>query len=524
MFTENSKARGRLDLVLGSLVLALLGHGCFTSPNKVDVATHQCQVADDCPAGYVCKYPGRVGGCCKPADQTCDVGVDGSQLESNAPVDGQTVEGGPIEGSSDFDGGVRAGNDAPDTVDMGPDVGTGAGGTAGLDVPQGSGGSSGSDGGRDAPIDVPILPPQDSGTDGTGGTNGTCISDKDCPTQTPLCLANKCAKCTADTDCSGRTGPACETTSGLCVACTADKYCTSAAAKCNTTTNQCTGCLTRSDCSGTCRACTSGVCTLVKNQDDPGVCAGTCDASGACKAKQGQACSTSTDCVGGICADGYCCNSLCNNSCEACNITQALGTCTALSAGATPRSGHPPCTSSDSRCPSSCQGSSTCTPSTSTCGQTSCSSDHLSYQVTGTCSNGTCNTPPLAACAPGKYCPGSAGTCALQTDGSCQNNYECRSNNCTGGICCSPGWTGCSGTCADVSIDPAHCGGCGFACDSTTQACNNGSCKLLDYQACTNDSQCSNNNCSPATIGATNGFCCPAGTSYCEGTCITGAC
>jgi hypothetical protein len=52
---------------------------------------------------------------------------------------------------------------------------------------------------------------------------GTCSADKDCPATAPMCLANRCAKCTADTDCVGRAGPACSATTGLCVACTANK-------------------------------------------------------------------------------------------------------------------------------------------------------------------------------------------------------------------------------------------------------------------------------------------------------------
>ena len=567
MRTQNSRLRRHVRLLLTSLALGLLGPGCFTSPNKVDVSTIQCQVADDCPVGYGCKFPGRVGGCCKPSDLACGMGLDASQPQPDAQTyDGRTADG----ASTDFgtrDIGLGSGEeaaqsmdakDAPGSVDGSSEVGTGAGGTAGPDGPQGLGGSSGFDGGRDVPADVPLLPSQDSGTGGisgtggvigtggtggTGGASGTCSVDKDCPAQSPLCLANKCAKCASDTDCVGRAGPACQTTSGLCVACTGDKYCTGTAAKCNATSNECIGCLTRSDCSGACQACTSGVCTPVKNQDNPGGCAGTCDSSGACKAKQGQTCQATADCAGGLsCADGYCCNSVCNQSCEACNLTGYQGTCTPLAASATPLSGHPACTSSDSRCPSTCQGGNTCSYSNNTpCGQATCSSDHLSYQYAGTCSNGTCNLPAAASCGTRKYCTG-AGSCVAQTSGSCSNNYECVGNNCTGGICCGVDMTGCSGACTYLTADSANCGSCGHACSSTQGCCNgacqdvtndsnncgycgnvcgsdsacgNGSCKLLDGKSCMDSSQCLNNNC--ATVFGPPGWCCPVGYQWCEG-------
>ena len=67
----------------------------------------------------------------------------------------------------------------------------------------GSGGSGGPDAAPDVrPVDAP----------------GTCSADKECPSQTPLCLGNRCAKCATDADCVGRSGPACAG-SGLCVGC-----------------------------------------------------------------------------------------------------------------------------------------------------------------------------------------------------------------------------------------------------------------------------------------------------------------
>ena len=200
--------------------------------------------------------------------------------------------------------------------------------------------------------------------------------------------------CTADKDCAARPGtPACAT-SGLCVACTANKYCTGTTATCDAATNQCVECTKRSDCVGTCQTCTNRVCTAVKNQDDLGVCAGTCDSTGACKSKQGQPCQT----AGGGCAsgttcspDGYCCDKACTGSCE--GITyQAAGTCS----------------SGVCQMPlaQTCANGNTCQPSTGTCG----------------CSNTTCGSACVVLATDPKNCGSCKHDCLGGTcrDGQCQ--------------------------------------------------------------------------------------------------------
>ena len=260
----------------------------------------------------------------------------------------------------------------------------------------------------DAPVDAPPIGP-------TVDATGSCSTDKDCSSQSPLCLGNRCAKCSSDNDCTGRTGTLACATSGLCVACTANKHCTGAAGTCDTATNQCVGCVKRSDCGGVCQTCSSGgVCTALKGQDDPGVCAGTCDSTGTCKSKQGQTCQT----AGGGCAagttcspDGVCCDRACMGSCETCDILSSLGTCTTLAANATPHAGHTACVAADSTCAGKCNGTSTaCSypPATTACGTASCTG--TSYQAAGTCSTGTCSMPPAQTC-PSTGCNTATNTC-----------------------------------------------------------------------------------------------------------------
>jgi hypothetical protein len=306
----------------------------------------------------------------------------------------------------------------------------------------------------DAPLDSSV---RDLPAEGlTADAPGTCSVDKDCPTQSPLCMANRCAKCASDTDCVGRTGLACAA-NGTCVACTANKYCTGAAATCDTTANQCVGCVKRSDCSGACQTCTSGVCTAVKNQDDPGVCAGTCDATGACKSKQGQVCQGPADCASGTyCVDGYCCNSACTGSCQACDIPGLVGTCSNVSTGA-PHGNHSPC-GSDVSCFGTCL-SGICSYASKACGQgpTCSGTDYVGQSM---CSGGACVKPAVTSCGNGLACTGTA--CPSQCSGAtgCLSTHYCAGSVCTpkkgeGAICaaaaeCTSG--SCGGRCCKAGI------------------------------------------------------------------------
>ena len=541
-----------------ALPLLLSLAGCFTAPSP-DLANLKCTTDQQCPSGYSCLAPNQVGGCCKGTPCPVTVTVDGSNPDFS-PVDlGMTSEAQVSTGNSDggdtlHDAGGTLPIDAPTGIDQGTGGSgemldaIGSGGSGGSTTLATDGASAGGAGGSaqldasvsDSPADLPArdVATEESTIDVPAeapiDAPGTCSLDKDCPAITPLCLANKCAKCTTDTDCVGRTGPACETSSGLCVACTTNKYCTGTAAVCNTTTNQCTGCVTRSDCAGSCQTCASGVCSSVKNQDDPGVCAGTCDSTGACKAKQGQTCQATADCAGGLpCADGRCCNSACTGSCEACDITGSVGTCMAMAANAQPHSGHPACTGSGT-CAGYCNGDRTCYYPHTTCNSWHCNGD-LNYFPAVTCNNGSCGAPTSTPCASGTYCSSSSGACVPlgQPLNPCTNNDKCASNNCTSGLCCDAGLTNCNGACVNTVNDSAHCGSCPSVCPTGT-TCSSSQCFILNGYSCSSNFSCYNGNCCNGicanqvwNYGATCTFACPlcpsqtaAGHVDCTGACV----
>ncbi len=191
-------------------------------------------------------------------------------------------------------------------------------------------------------------------------------------------------------------------------------------------------CNFESDCPGSCQTCSDGKCVAVTSADDPDSCVGTCDAGGKCKSKRGQTCSISGNgCVAGsVCApDGYCCDTDCAESCQACDISGFEGTCKPVLSGK-PHGGRDACTD-DGMCGGSCtgRGDGKCSYPTNECGRgPTCSGAGFVGQ--GQCSNGACLTPKTKACDNGFACSGDACKTSCGSDSDCQSDYFCQSGGC----------------------------------------------------------------------------------------------
>jgi len=273
-----------------------------------------------------------------------------------------------------------------------------------------------------------------------------------------------------------------------------------------------------------------------------------CSSGNQCVAKKtnGQTCGNAGECQSGFCVNGYCCNSACSSSCDACNVTGNLGTCTVNSAGSTGAPSCAPyvCNGLNAACPSSCTTTADCTsgnycngtqcvatkPNGTTCGTAiECQSG---FCVDGYCCNSACNggcnacnlSGTLGLCS--VMGPGSIGspTCAPYVcDGmfqtcptSCTSDANCASGNyCNGTQCLAKKANGttCGGAneCASGFCVDGYCcnGTCGSSCDACNVTGNLGSCTLLPSGSSGAPT------CSP--------YLCSGSSASCPGTCFTSA-
>jgi len=290
--------------IIGLLAVALAA-GCGFNPHPQN---GKLPCNSGCPSGYVCRTSDNrcwlantrfdsglgdedgptaeaEGGVSTDGMDAKDVGdaedADSGDTGTSADTGGSSLDapvgtgGAGGNGDADLDGAGGSGGHPIGGAGSGGLGATGgtsnAGGTANLGGTVAQGGASGTaDAGLpDAPLDAPVRdgPPQ-----APPDALGSCSADQDCPAQSPLCLANKCAKCASDSDCVGRAGtPACATTSGLCVACTANGSCTADPAKAFCVSNACVGCNAAG--AGACSTRTDGKTTCATNGTVAGQCA-----------------------------------------------------------------------------------------------------------------------------------------------------------------------------------------------------------------------------------------------------------
>ncbi len=172
----------------------------------------------------------------------------------------------------------------------------------------------------------------------------------------------------------------------------------------------------------------------------------------------GVTCNDSGDCRSGFCVDRVCCESECKDTCRACNVTTALGTCSLVSDGQDPRDVCKDQGTNTCGTDGLCDGAGSCRRyrAGTMCKQPTCTStversagatcDANGICVDGpasscapyACSNGTCRTScnGAADCAPDKVCTNRM--CTLKPDGTgCAAPQECLSGFCIDGTCCA---------------------------------------------------------------------------------------
>jgi len=242
---------------------------------------------------------------------------------------------------------------------------------------------------------------------------------------------------------------------------------------------------------GTCQACdvagSPGTCSSVINADDSDSCPSgskTCDAVGACKSKQGQACTANSQCASGFCADGFCCNAACDGGCDVCNATP--GTCTVLAKGASGAGcGSYFCDGAAGKCPTSCAADADCTSGFFCAAGGICQARRLQ--------GGSCNV-------------GSGGDCLVAGCRECSGTLSCKDGYCCNGAC--------TGNCQTCAATPGTCTTVSTAddldtCTGSNTCSSSGSCLAKNGQSCTSAAQCASGNC-------VDGVCC---NTSCAGGC-----
>jgi len=191
----------------------------------------------------------------------------------------------------------------------------------------------------------------------------------------------------------------------------------------------------------------------------------------------GDACAAVADCQAGLfCAQGVCCNTACDQACEACNQVGTVGACTLRPADAVCRDATGVCdvpelcTGASPACPadgwtsdgtscgtSTCGSWDVCGGFSGTCGQTGSQSRSCTDAV---CGGGTCGTATRT----------ETQTCTRTTDGVSCGTASCGSWGACGGFAdvCDQ-----TGTQTRSCTAPVCAGGaCGSATTTESQACS----------------------------------------------------
>ncbi len=259
------------------------------------------------------------------------------------------------------------------------------------------------------------------------------------------------------------------------------------------------GCMVDADCKG--NECSGTTCVpncsdgVLNNGEVATDCGGP--SCGGCP--DGESCTAGGDCASGFCVSDVCCDTACDQECQACSASTKAsgpdGICGPSSVG-TVCGPTPSCENGEQTAQNACDATGACVDN----GPTSCA-PYL-------CGATTC----LTTCAGDQDCAAPAvctmGACTQPIGGACATNANCATGFCADGVCCDTACTesckACSaakngdvdGTCGNVTsgTDPdAECAG--------VLNCGGGKCQLANGQVCLDGSECVSGNC-------VDGFCC----------------
>ncbi|HVU52112.1 MAG TPA: hypothetical protein VHL80_15545 [Polyangia bacterium] len=305
-------------------------------------------------------------------------------------------------------------------------------------------------------------------------------------------------------------------------------------------------------------SCGTKVCKVACTADgdcaSPAICfAGSCGLKGL-----GRTCADGTECLSRFCAQGVCCNSACNGSCQTCALSTALGTCSSVPDGAVDPQGT--CQNKGAAsCATDglCDGKGACRlyAGGTQCAKPSCPTGGSTLTPAKTCDgNGNCVAAPAIACAP-FLCNGAtnqACNAACTADGdclapnicdpktnlcgdkkrlgqTCAATADCLTGDfCVDGVCCGTSSCGAcqacnvvgkAGACANVASGDAEpharcapqapCGNTG-SCDGA------GACQQASAGVSCGTASCSGSTFTPVSHCTGDGACATATPSSCS--------
>jgi len=229
--------------------------------------------------------------------------------------------------------------------------------------------------------------------------------------------------------------------------------------------------------------CTSGApvenCRTLCTSDAHCVDGSRCNTVlGRCTARDGDACTSSSDCASNYCNQGICCaGGECCNTADDCNDACRTATC---SAGHQCETAFIPCGDPDTFGPSQCSGNKRCDGTGNCRTILTCIDQGSLYRSDGgyTCVGGEPAERCLTQCTTSMDCLGNrrcntnTGVCVepgSNNGESCTDNWDCASDHCNNGICCAGG--ACCQNASDCNDECRNVSCTGFQCNATFIQC-----------------------------------------------------
>ena len=245
--------------------------------------------------------------------------------------------------------------------------------------------------------------------------------------------------------------------------------------------------------------CSGNACGTTCASDAGCVASAYCSGT-TCQADQanGKSCTSASQCTSGSCVDGFCCDSACAGTCDACSVTKkgagANGVCGAVKVDTDPDGECADDGAMTCKKNGNCDGNHACKLYASgvACGATTC---NAGQQIGLACNGlGVCNPATTDLCAP--YVCADATKCAdkCASDAGCVANDYCAANQTcqpdqAKGATCTAASQCTSGNCVDGFCCDAPCNGVCQACSAAKTGGANGTCKAVST-ATDPDSEC----------------------------------